>query len=165
MNVKVKKDLIVEPVSIEEAKLFCKVTGNDEDSLFVIWTSAARQALENYTQSSFGEKTILAIWNDGSTVLNLPYGPVISINKVSWLNDDGTETDLDINKDYWVYDESIKVSTMWSSGVRQYKAVIVEYLAGYDNTEVLPAALKLAILKQIATEYEMREDIAEGEWY
>jgi hypothetical protein len=39
--------------------------------------------------------------------------------------------------------------------------VRIEYTAGYGhtNTETLPAGLKQAILKQIATDYDMREDL------
>ncbi len=62
IQVRIKTDLATEPVSSTEAKLFCKVTGSAEDTLFVILIKSAREALEKYTSSSFGEKTIHATW-------------------------------------------------------------------------------------------------------
>jgi len=50
------------------------------------------------------------------------------------------------------------------SGVAFTSSIRVEYKAGYGNaaTETLPEPLKVAILKQIATDYELRENIGVG---
>ena len=169
LQVRVKTDLTVEPVSSTEAKLFCKVTGSTEDTLFTILIKTARQALEEYTQSSFAEKTIYATWvtMPEDYLFELPYGPVISVDKVYWIDEEGTEEQAVLNSDYWVYgdqDAIVKLSQYWTSGLKSTSTVRIEYTAGYGhtNTEVLPAPLKLAIMKVIATQYEMREDLAEG---
>lgn len=169
LQVRVYTDLSTEPVSAIEAKLFCKVTGSDEDSLFTILIKSARQALEEYTQSSFGEKTLHATWVTApeDNLYELPYGPVISVDKVYWIDEEGTEEEATLNTDYWVYgdqDAIIKLSKMWSTGLKNTNTVRIEYTAGYGhaNTETLPGNLKLAILKAIATQYEMREDLGSG---
>jgi hypothetical protein len=62
LQVRIKTDLTTEPVTSAEAKLFCKVVGTTEDSVFTILITSARQELEKYTASSFAEKTIHATW-------------------------------------------------------------------------------------------------------
>jgi len=169
LQVRIKTDLTTEPVTSTEAKLFCKVSGTAEDDLFTILIKSARQAMEEYTQSSFAEKTIHAFWltMPEDYLFELPYGPVISVDKVYWIDEEGTEEEATLNSDYWVYgdqDAVVKLSTYWTSGLKTTNSVRIEYKAGYGhaNTETLPAALKHAILKQIATDYEMREDIGQG---
>jgi uncharacterized phiE125 gp8 family phage protein len=169
LQVRVKTDLTTEPVTSTEAKLFCKVTGTAEDSIFTILITSARQALEEYTQSSFVEKTLHATWLEvpEDNLLELPYGPIISVDKVYWIDEEGTEEEATLNSDYWVYgdqDAIVKIGSYWSSGINTPRAVRVEYTAGYGdtNTETLPSALKQAILKQVATDYELREDIGTG---
>jgi uncharacterized phiE125 gp8 family phage protein len=166
LQVRIKTDLTTEPVTSTEAKLFCKVTGTAEDDLFTILIKSARQALEEYTQSSFGEKTIYATWvtMPEDYLFELPYGPIISVNKVYWIDEEGTEEEATLNSDYWVYgdqDAVVKLSTYWTAGLKATSTVRIEYTAGYGNagTETLPSPLKQAILKQIATDYDMREDL------
>jgi uncharacterized phiE125 gp8 family phage protein len=169
MNVRIATDLVTEPVTLTEAKLFCKVTGTEEDDLFDILITAARRALEKYTSSSFAEKTIHATWtrHPEDSMYELPYGPIISVDAVYVIDEEGTEEALTLNSDYYVHgdqDLKVQVYSSWSTGVTSPSAVRIEYTAGYGDatTETLPAELKLAILKQIATDYEMRENIVPG---
>lgn len=169
LQIYVKTDLTTEPVSSTEAKLFCKVTGTTEDTLFAILIPAARKALEKYTQSSFGEKEIHATWvvPPDDMIFELPYGPIQSVDAVYTIDEEGSETALTLNSEYYVYgsqDLIVKVSKFWSSGDVALNQVRIEYTAGYGGTGVdaLPEALKLAVLKQIATDYELRENIVIG---
>lgn len=165
LQVRIKTDLTVEPVTSTEAKLWCKVTGTAEDSLFTILIPSARKQLEKYTSSSFGQKTIHATWIEKpeDNLLELPYGPVISVDKVYLIDSEGTETEQVLNTDYTVsgdQDAIVQVSQMWSSGIVKTNSVRVEYTAGYGhtNTEPLPDDLKICILKLIAKSYQFRGD-------
>lgn len=169
LQVRVKTDIVTEPVSAAEAKLFCKVTGDAENDLFTILIKSARQTLEEYVQSSFAEKTLHATWvtMPDDKIFELPYGPIISVDAVYWIDEEGTEEAATLNTDYWVYgdqDAIVKLTTYWSSGLKNVDTVRIEYKAGYGNTatETLPFPLKQAILKQIVTDYEMRENIVPG---
>lgn len=169
LQIYVKTDLTEEPVSSAEAKLFCKVTGVAEDTLFAILIPSARKAMEKYTCSSFGEKTIHAFWlvPPDDMLFELPYGPIISVDKVYVIDSEGDETELTLNSGYYVYgnqDLVVKVSKFWATGAIKSNSIRIEYTAGYGGTgvESLPENLKLAILKQIATDYEMRENITIG---
>jgi uncharacterized phiE125 gp8 family phage protein len=170
LQVRIKTDSTVEPVTTAEAKLACKVTGTADDTLITILIKAARQAIEKYTSSSFAEKTIYATWvvMPEDKLLELPYGPIISVDKVYLIDEEGTEEELTLNSDYWVYgdqDAIVKISTYWVTSLDNNTSTVrVEYTAGYGNaaTETLPEPLKLAILKVIAKWYEHRGDGTDG---
>lgn len=169
MEVRIKTDLSTEPVSSAEAKLWCKVTGTAEDSIFAILVPAARKALEKYTASSFGQKTIYATWDEmpEDNEIILPYGPIISVDKIYKIDSEGTESELTLNSDYWISGDNeatITIGQSWSTGYVTKMAYRIEYTAGYGhaNTETLPTDLKLAIMKQVATDYMLRENIAVG---
>jgi uncharacterized phiE125 gp8 family phage protein len=168
IQVRIKTDLTTEPVTRAEAKNFCRVTGTQDDTLIDLLITAARKALEKYTGCSFGEKTIYATWVERpeDNILEMPYGPIISVDKVYLIDEEGTEEEQTLNSDYYVtgdQDASISIAQMWSSGVKVNSAVRVEYTAGYGdtNTEPLPDELKLAIMKQVATDYSFRENMTD----
>jgi len=166
MQVRIKTDLTVEPVTVAEAKAWCRVTGNAEDSIFTLLIASARKSLEKYCSASFGEKTIHVTWVDPKEYeFELPYGPVISVDKIYYIDAEGTETEQVLNTDYNVYGDQaalIKVATHWRSGITDGESIRIEYTAGYGNasTEPLPDDLKMAILMQVATDYLFRENIA-----
>ena len=166
LQVRVYTDITEEPVSVAEAKLFCRVTGTEEDEIFLLLIQSARQLLEKYTQCSFAEKKIHCTWVESreDDTYELPYGPIISVDAVYRIDEEATEEAMTLNSDYYVYgdqDAKLKISRYWSSGVISTTSVRVEYTAGYGGSgvEALPNPLKLAILKQVATDYELRENI------
>lgn len=169
LQTRVITDIVTEPVSVTEAKLYCKVQDSADDTLWPILITSARRMLEKYTSCSFAEKTIHCTWvqTPKDNVIELPYGPIISIDKIYRIDHEGNEEELVLNSDYYVMgdqDAIIKITTYWSSGMVYVNSIRVEYKAGYGNaaTETLPGDLKLAILKQVATDYELRENITTG---
>ena len=169
LQTRVITDIVTEPVSVAEAKLYCKVQDSADDTLWPILITSARRMLEKYTMTSFAEKTLHATWVEvpRTNYVELPYGPVISIDHIYRIDHEGTEEELVLNSDYYVMgdqDAIIKITSYWSSGKVYVNSIRAEYKAGYGNTatEVLPAELKLAILKQVATDYELRENIVQG---
>ena len=169
LQTRVITDIVTEPVSVAEAKLYCKVQDMADDALFPVLITSARRMLEKYTMTSFAEKTLHATWVETpkDNVIELPYGPIISVDKIYRIDEEGTEEELVLNSDYYVMgdqDAIIKITSYWSSGKVHVNSIRAEYKAGYGNTatEVLPAELKLAILKQVATDYELRENIVQG---
>ena len=169
LQTRVITDIVTEPVSVAEAKLYCKVQDMADDALFPVLITSARRMLEKYTMTSFAQKTLHATWVETpkDNVIELPYGPIISIDKVYRIDHEGTEEELTLNSDYYVMgdqDAIIKITSYWSSGMVYVNSIRVEYKAGYGNaaTETLPGDLKLAIMKQVATDYELRENITTG---
>lgn len=165
-NVWVTTDVVTEPVSSAEAKLFCKVTGTGDDTLFTMLIKQARETLEQKCNISLGEKTYTAEWDKvpKTGIIELPYGPVKSITSVTLKYEDSTEADetLDLNDDYFV------TKTPWSELRISYLSVYararvrVVYVVGYGATGCppLPYPLKIAILKEILAQYYFREGLA-----
>lgn len=169
LQTRVTTDIVTEPVSVAEAKLYCKVQDTADDTLFSTLITSARRMLEKYTMTSFAEKTIHATWVEvpKQNYVELPYGPIISVDHIYRIDEEGTEEELTLNSDYYVLgdqDAIVKIVPYWSSGTGLVNSIRAEYKAGYDNaaTEDLPMELKLAILKQVATDYELRENIVAG---
>jgi uncharacterized phiE125 gp8 family phage protein len=169
LQVRVYTDLTTEPVTVAEAKNYCKITGTQDDALMAILITAARKSLEKYTQSSFAHKHLHATWVTipENWEVELPYGPIISVDKVYKIDEEGTEEELTVNVDYYIYGDQdfvLKVEQFWSTGLTVSRSLRVEYTAGYGDTvtETLPDELKLAILKQVATDYMLRENILPG---
>jgi uncharacterized phiE125 gp8 family phage protein len=164
-NVWVKTDVTAEPVTVQEAKLFCKVTGTGDDALFSMFIRQARENLEQDCGVSIAEKTLISEWDKipSNGIIQLPYGPVKSITAVTIKYEDSTDADetLDLNDDYFV------TKTPWSELRVGYLSVYsrarlrVEYITGYGATNCppLPYPLKTAICKEILTEYYIRENI------
>lgn len=134
-----------EPVTLEEAKDFCKIEldyTNDDDLVESLIT-AARQMCEKFTNIGFVNREIVVVINNGNGGSYLPYGPIVDISEV--LDCEGSELTTD---EYTI------------SGV-QWKRVdypcqnklTITYSAGYGE---LPKDLKTGLLNAIYYLYDNR---------
>jgi uncharacterized phiE125 gp8 family phage protein len=140
-----------EPVTLDEAKLWCKIDLDDDDDLITALITAARQMCEKYTGVSFITRTVTAYLNNGCGGCYLPYGPVNSIT--SYTDIDGETVDADL---IVIVGDKFK---QLREPLTDYIKII--YTAGYTT---LPENLKKAILQQIAYMYEHRGDSLAGEF-
>ena len=129
-----------EPVTLQEAKDWCRIDVPDDDVLIAELISGARAICELHSNISFIERTVTALLHNGMGRINLPYGPVVGA--VVYNDEDGNV----------LADFSIKTASD-----DRIQAV---YSAGYT---VLPKNLKTALLNQILWCYENRGDIAQSE--
>lgn len=166
-NVWVSTDVATEPVSSAEAKLYCKVTGTGDDTLFAMFIKQARETIEQMCNISLAEKTLVGEWNklprDGK--IRLPYGPIKSVSSVITVDEEDEETAL-VNNTEW-YDTGypwpiLRIASFWSGRIQQVK---ITYVAGYgaSGCPPLPYPLKIAVLKEILAQYYFREAIAGGD--
>jgi len=132
-----------EPVTLDEAKNWCRIDVTDDDTLIEdIIIPAAREVCENYANLSFIARTVTAKIQNGLGNFYLPYGPVVAITAATDYNLNNIFTDFSLDT---VYPQPITVV----------------YTAGYaDGT--LPKNLKTAVLCQIAWIYENRGDLTVG---
>lgn len=135
LNVTFTDGTVTEPVTLKEAKDWCKIDVSDDDSLITSLITAARIMCENYANLSFIKRTVTAKIKNGLGGFVLPYGPVIG-TPTAKDSDNADITDFDLDNSY--------------SG-----NITVTYQAGY---ETLPQNLKTALLNQIAWSYENRGD-------
>jgi uncharacterized phiE125 gp8 family phage protein len=83
---------VVEPVTIEEAKLHCRVDLADDDALFPIYIAAARVAVENYCEQMFAAQGYLGRYLPGAASSAFPLGryPINAVASVERLPADGS---------------------------------------------------------------------------
>ena len=137
----------IEPVTLQEAKDWCRIDVSDDDDIITELITAARIICEQYSNISFIERTVTARLKNELGGIYLPYGPVLSYdNPVTFTDDEGTEQGA---TDYTI------VGVQFKAVKEPFTELTVSYPAGYD---VLPKNLKKALLNQIAWMYEKRGD-------
>lgn len=135
---------ITEPVTLVEAKDFCKVDIGTDDNLIISLITAARQQCEAYTGVGFVVHDAVAILNNVNGDIYIPYGPLIAINQVT----DEAGNILVLDSTYFIIGNSFK--RLQSP---RAKNITIDYSTGYSE---LPNILKTAVLNQIYYLYDNR---------
>lgn len=144
----IKTDItpVTEPVELDEVKTFLSIDLDTEehDSLLTSLITTARQAVETYTGLSLVDSSVVAQFDNIYDNVELPYGPVKSLTSV-------VDYDGDAVTDY-------KTTGLFNGFVKlayvSETPVDAAYLTGYVGA--IPEALKTAIKKKIATDFEQR---------
>lgn len=151
MPVKLITPPSVEPITLEEAKIFLRIDTNEEDSLISSLISAARMYAEKYTCRSF----LTQRWELTKKVLAdkiyLPYPPVQGVESISV---DGRVVDV------YEYTLLAEDTLYFLSPIRSVTpgGIVIRYAAGYGNVpEAVPRDIRQAILITVAGLYENRE--------
>ena len=158
---------VIEPVSLDEAKLHLRVDHADEDVLIASLITAARVHLESLLGLAFVTQhwnLVLDRWPEGSD-LPLPLAPMQSINAITLYSADDSSSVLD-PASYALDALSQPPRLIWrGSGVRplvgrSYNGVEISFTAGFgDNASDVPQPLRQAILLLTAHWYERREPV------
>jgi uncharacterized phiE125 gp8 family phage protein len=158
----VKTDPTVEPVTLTEAKLYCKITGTGDDTLLNSLIKTAREQIETYTGKSLTEKTYFAEYDKvlNDQFFNLPCHPVKTVSSVKTIDELGATTTLTLNSEYYLIGApftQIRVAGIYST---RRPHLLIEFVAGYGATGLpaLPGSLKDAVLKRILVLYTHRGD-------
>lgn len=147
-----------EPVSLADAKAYCRVLDANDDALITALIKAAREFVENRTEHVLVRRSITAQRPYFGNYIELYRRPVISVDALSYTATDGTAATY-----------STFTSRLAGSPARVYPAfngvwpalgvggeVTVTYTAGYAAGEE-PQGLIQAMLMLIATWYDQRE--------
>jgi len=169
---------IIEPVSLAEAKLQCRVDGTDEDELFTVLIQAAREIVEDETRRALLTQTwdyVLQSW-PRSNYIKLPYGNLQSVTSIKWKDTDGTETTLVVTTDYLAETNGPKCGRVvlpyggtWPTGsLYPSNPIKVRFVCGWTSAMLVPNKTKQAILMIINDLYanrSQREVLASGQKY
>lgn len=144
LDIQFNEESVTEPVTLEEAKNFCKIDISTDDTLIEALITTARQLCEAWTGVGFVVHDAVAIINNVNGGMYLPYGPTGEITKVT--NDNGTEL---------VVDETYFLSGNVFKRILRPKEnnLTIEYATGY---ETLPNVLKTALLNAVYFLYDNR---------
>jgi hypothetical protein len=146
MEIEIITDIEQEPLTLDEVRKYLRITTTSQDDVLEMLITSARERLERYTNLNFGVKTMKVRWDSLNSLQygqELPYQPNAVIDTV--LDDDDNEIDYE--------EKGLNYKKIYLIGT---EGVNVTYDSGF---ETLPSGLKNALLKEIATEYENRDNI------
>lgn len=160
-----------EPVTLTEAKLHCRVDGNDEDTAISLLISDARTWAERFTRRALMPQTWrgwLDRFPDGTGALKysmeIPLAPVTAIASIKYTDVAGvltTITGTDYQLDAKAQGKFPRVlpayGISWPYAREDVNAVVVEFTAGYADAAAVPAPIKQAMLLHLGWHYEHRE--------
>jgi hypothetical protein len=138
-------DVVTEPVTLNELKLFAKIEYSTDDSILTGLITAARQMCEKYSNISFVKREVTAYFTNYNGGTYLPYGPVDAITGVYTAQGDPIEY--------------IVQGTSWKQIISPQMPLKAIYEGGYD---MLPENLKTAVMAQALFLYENRGDSIEA---
>lgn len=144
LDIQFDDDEIIEPVTLTEAKNFCKIDISTDDDLINVLITAARKMCEAYTGVGFVQHNAVAVLNNKNGNIYIPYGPTGTINSVE--DEQGNTLILDSN--YTLGGNDFKrLKTPYANNIT------IDYITGYT---VLPDTLKTALLNQVYYLYDNR---------
>ena len=150
-----------EPVSLIEAKLFCRVSNAEEDSLIAGLISAARVQAENATGRCLAQRQFVLVldrfnhswhrheaWIADDLFFNrngqlnheikLPYSPLKSVDSIRYIATDGTAVLLNPDTDFIVdrISEPGRIfpphGQRWPAALHVANSIEITFTAGYD---------------------------------
>lgn len=143
----------LEPVSLEEVKLFLRVEHDAEDALLTTLIAAAREGAERLLNLS----CIQQRWQWETVpfcgAISLPFGPVHSVVDVALREQEASDWTACDSENYHLRGNSIIFTDAPASGVQAR----VTYEAGFGEVAAdVPATLRHALLRHIGALYETR---------
>ncbi len=147
----------IEPISIDEVKKFIRISGDYENNTIQDLIKSARQEAEKFMKSSIlKQKWRLTYRNNLDAEIELPMGPVISIDAVKIIARDNSETLFDSSN----YQLSPAKYFLFFDKIPSGRFIAIDYFSGFDETaESIPAQIKTALLNQVAYLYENRNRV------
>ena len=142
-----------EPVTVDEAKLQCRISHDVEDSLIAHWIKAGREMAQAFQRRAYVEQTLeLSFDNFPRLPIELPSPPLVSVSSVKYYDTDNTEYSMSMSsfivdtasqpgRIVWAYNELWPAVTL-----RPADAVKIRYVAGFSESENVPYVVKAAIM-------------------
>lgn len=170
-----------EPVSLDEAKTHCRVTGSADDTLLGVLISAARKRVEDISWRTLMPATLQLTLDDwpNSDTIELWLPPLQSVTSIQYTVRDGTAKTL--SSDAYVVDTAstpgrvrLKADYFWpTDNLREVGGIVITYQAGVSNTTATAQNVatiralvspihKAAILLIVGHLYENREAVVSG---
>jgi uncharacterized phiE125 gp8 family phage protein len=176
MTYKVTTAVTVEPVTLAEARLQCKLTADDstsEDTLITAWITAMREVAEHYTGRALAPQTLTMALDEfpeyENDVIALDMPPVASITSIKYTDTAGMEQTISASAySLSTYGDSRRVAptygNYWPTTQDIPDAVRILYVTGYGAPSAgagfaaCPKAAKQAILLMVAWLHANRGD-------
>ena len=163
MRLKLKTAPLVEPITLDEAKLHLRVDSAEDNVLISALITTARQLAEQETKRAFIMQTWQMYLDSAPAEIEIPKPPLQQVIDIKVISEAGDESI--VNSTLYDVDWSqnspgrvrLKSGYSWPTH-RGFASFIVEFKAGYgDAAATVPEALKQGILQLVAHFYENRE--------
>jgi uncharacterized phiE125 gp8 family phage protein len=159
-----------EPVTLTEAKAQCRIDIDDDDALIVGLIQAAREYCEAIDWCAYCTQTI-ELWLEDWPLddeIELPRPPLQSVTSVEYY--DVNDVKYTLPTTVYAADTvsvpgvvHLRYLQNWPLVVlRDYNAICVTYVAGWDETAYMPIVIKQAMLLLVGHWYENREAVTVG---
>lgn len=158
-----------EPVTLAEARLWCRIDADDttQDAVLLLLIGAMRRHSEDITGRAFVRRTLqLRLRGFPCTEIELPHPPLISVSSIEYT--DGAGSDLNLNgspSEYRVDADSVPGLVMpiyggaWPATRGDLASVRITYDCGYASVSGIPAEVRTWIQARISTIYDNREHL------
>ncbi|ELA9841225.1 phage head-tail connector protein [Vibrio parahaemolyticus] len=157
-NVINKPDIGEELLPMSEMNDHLRIYDPHEEELLTVYRAAAIDFAEQYMNRAIGVQTVQASFEDYRQRTYLPFGNVLEVTRLTAF--DKNDEIIELNpSDYRLNPVTNEITI--KPNHKQLKDFVITYQVGYEPLAV-PVAIKLGILKLIATWYENREDISNG---
>ncbi len=159
-------DATVIPVLLDLAKANSNIEHNDTDAYLQLVLDASVIEAESYLERAIHKRTAVIYLEDLDQEIVLPYGPIISISSVKYVDEAGTEITV-VSDQYGMvpYENglSAKLYFKWDTepivNAKNPYPVTVTVVAGYASADTIPADIKKAILLIFSQHELFREDM------
>lgn len=159
-----------EPVALANVKSHLRVDHGLDDTLIEGLITVARQEAEKITRRALITQTWeLVLDRFPCHEITAPLPPLQSVTSIKYYDTDGAEQTLDAAA-YQVDTDSAPAriipayGLIWPTTRDQLNTVRIQFIAGYGDADTnIPQAIKQWIMIRVATLYENREAIAQGQ--
>ncbi len=133
----------IEPVTADEVKEFLRISGDAENSTIEDLIKSARIEAEKYMKASLiTQKWRLAYCSSTEMEVDLPMGPVSSIDSVKLIDKNGDETAFSASNYYL----SPAKYFLFFDVLPSAKFIYIDYFAGYgEEADNVPQIIKTAL--------------------
>ena len=159
----------IEPVTLEEGRLWCKLASDDttQDWAILLLIEAMREYAEDYTGRAFAARTLEARMDCfPSREIELPNPPLRLVNYIDYVDTDGTLQRMSGSPSQWqedIYREPGRIAPLylesWPATYGIFDAVRISFDCGYATANEIPKRLRQWIQTRIATLYNNREQV------
>jgi uncharacterized phiE125 gp8 family phage protein len=155
---------LIEPVTVDEVKTFARIDTTEEDTLIEKFIETVRRSTESYLGRALIQQVIRIIMDFWpGNVVKLPRPPLISVNKVVTLDEEGGET-LYSADNYYLMTTATPGKLVIKRGVtspinttRDYGGFLIESKHGYGTVPSdVPSSIRDGIKLWVATLYADR---------
>ena len=144
-------------ISVDEAKRWCRIDADDDDTLIEGLIAAAQSAAEAYTGRTIVPSTLEFSFDEGDKRYVVPTAPVIAISDVELMDPEGVKEALPSADSYWVLLRDSGAVLTLAGGMRGCRTLVLTCEAGYATPDEIPAPIKQAIAVHVGSFYANRE--------